>query len=147
MNVITQPAELIARYVAKKIRRSVSSELAVTFGLVNDDDELVAGVVFTGYAPPSILMHIAAERLSPAFMAAIMDYAFRQLECKRITGLIDADNHRSRRFAEHLGGQLEGIMRDASPSGDVAVYGLLRKDAARWLTSAYTRKLEGVWAS
>lgn len=140
MRIITEPKELIGRYVARKIGAGSWKDFAAV-GLLNDDDELVAGAVFNGYSPPNVLMHIAAERLTPAFVAAFIQYPFEQMKAGRITGLIDASNAKSRRFAEHLGAKLEGVMRQASPKGDVCVYGLLAKDAQRWLTQRYKQRL------
>jgi len=105
----------------------------VAIGLVNGDNEIVAGAVFNGYSKPNILMHIAAERMTPAFISALMDYAFRVADCKRITGLIRMSNEKSRRFAEHLGGKLEGVMKDAAPDGDICVYGLMKADGMKWI--------------
>lgn len=142
MRVITEPKDTIGRYVASKLPAGAGWNDFVAFGLVNKEDEILAGVVFNGYTPPAICMHIAAEKMTPTFIAAVMDYAFRQLKCKRVTGVIDRRNKASRRFALHLGAKLEGVMRDASPQGDVCVYGLLRKDAERWLTPQYKQRLE-----
>ena len=66
-------------------------------------------------------------------MDAIVRYAFEQLQCKRITGTILKSNKKSRRFAEQFGARLEGVMRDAHEQGDVCIYGLLKKDAAKWM--------------
>jgi RimJ/RimL family protein N-acetyltransferase len=141
MRIITEPKELIARYVARKTNALKDPGRFSAVGLVNNDDELVAGVVFNGYEHPNILMHIAAERMTPGYIAAVMYYPFKQLGCKRVTGLIAKKNKKSRGFAEHLGAVLEGTMKDASPYGDVCVYGLLEKAARKWLTPAYMDRL------
>ena len=142
MRIITEPKETIGRYVASKLESGGKWTDFVAFGLVNNDQELMAGVVFNGYTPPAICRHIAAEKMTPTFIAVIMDYAFRQLKCKRVTGVIDRKNRASRRFALHLGAKLEGVMRDATPNGDTCIYGLLRKDAERWLTPKYKQRME-----
>lgn len=143
MRLIQEPQELIARYVARKMgseRRDFTN--CVGFATVNRDDELTGGVVFNGYDHPTICMHIAVDFLSPALVAAAMHYIFVQLKCRRMTGIINADNVASRRFAEHLGCSLEGVMREASPHGDICIYGLLAADAQKWLKPLYLRKLE-----
>jgi len=142
MRIITEPKDTIGRYVSSKLTDGVEWTDFVAFGLVNKDDELMAGVVFNGYTHPAICMHIAAEKMTPTFVAVVMDYAFRQLKCKRVTGVIDRHNKASRRFALHLGAKLEGVMREASLKGDVCIYGLLRKDAEQWLTPRYKQRLE-----
>lgn len=105
---------------------------------------IVMGAMFNNYNGASIHMHIAklhGESFSPTFIAAIMDYPFRQLGVKRVTGLVAENNHVSRRFAQHLGARMEGVLQDALPDGNLLVYGLLRKDANRWLTALYSQRL------
>lgn len=133
MKIITEPKELIGRYVAQKQGQTEDWKNFVAIGLLNSNDELIAGVVFDGYSHPNICMHISAERLSKNFMDAIVRYPFEQLQCKRITGTILKSNKKSRRFANHMGFKLEGIMRDAHKDGDVCIYGLMKKDAKKWM--------------
>lgn len=133
MRVITEPKELIGRYVASKQGQTKEWQNYSAIGLLNSNEELVAGVVFDCYQHPNILMHISAERLSRGFMDAIVRYPFEQLQCKRITGTILKSNKKSRRFANHMGFKLEGVMRNAHEDGDVCIYGLMKKDAQKWM--------------
>jgi len=133
MKIITEPKELIGRYVASKQGQTEEWQNYSAIGLLNSNEELVAGVVFDCYQHPNILMHIAAERISRGFMDAIVRYAFEQLQCKRITGTILKSNKKSRRFANHMGFKLEGVMRNAHKNGDVCIYGLMKKDAQKWM--------------
>lgn len=106
---------------------------------------IVAGVLFDNYNGASINAHIAVvpgERISPTLVAAWLDYPFRQLGLKRITCLIAEENLPSRRFAEHLGAKQEVVLTDALPSGNLVIYGLLKADAKKWLTSFYSRRLK-----
>ena len=148
MKVIIEPRELIARYVTAKTGYNFEGSPFTAFGLLDGDDRLVAGAIFNGYKKPNIVMSIAAERITPAFMAAIMGFAFNQCNCGRVTGLVEKRNHASRKFSLHLGAKLEGCMRRASPNGDVLIYGLLREDAQKWITDKYRAKLgESSWVS
>ena len=146
MRLIVEPKEAIADYIAGKQNTKAKWVNYVAIGLVDSSDKLIAGAVFEGYNHPAINMHIAADKMTPLFAAAIMDYPFRQLKCRRVTGVIEKRNKKSRRFAHHLGAKLEGVMVDASEVGDVCIYGLLAKDAEKWLSSKYQRKLEVIWA-
>ena len=106
---------------------------------------LVAGLVFEGYNRVNIFVHIAKLRGEPMpveLIAAMFDYPFRQLKVRRISALIANGNRQSKRFAKKLGGRLEGVMEDASEDGDLCIFGLLRKDAEKWLTEPYRRRLE-----
>jgi len=131
--------EVIARYVARNTQTSGDFGQYVAIGLVNEDREIVAGAVFNGYSKPNILMHIAAERVTPGFISALMHYAFIQADCKRITGLIHKKNKASRKFAEKLGARLEGTMREAAPNDDVCVYGLMKSQGLKWIRREHGR--------
>jgi hypothetical protein len=104
---------------------------------------LIAGAVFEKHNGANVYMHIALDGtfIPPTFMAAIMDYPFNQLKVKRITGIIADSNEASKEFARHLGARLEGVMVDALPNGNLCIYGLLRKDACRWLIEPLQRRL------
>lgn len=111
--------------------------------LVNEDDEILAAVMFHGYVKDlSMVLQIAGEHWTPTFMAAVCHYCFIEHKCRRVSGFIDVSNTKSRAWAEAFGAKLEGVMREASPRGDVCVYGLLRADAAKWLTPRMLRKLD-----
>lgn len=144
MRLITSPAWLISGYVSRKIGLLIPPTECAVFGLINEEKGVLAGVVFNGYAKPNILMHIAAERLTPTFVAAIMHYAFVQCECKRVTGVIERQNHGSIAFAQKLGAEYEGTLRDAGENGDLEIYGLMRDRGMRWLTPRNLQKLEAI---
>ena len=59
-------------------------------------------------------------------------YPFLQLNCARVTVKVDAKDEKVCNFVERVGFEREGILRRAIPSGDSAVYGLL-KEECRWL--------------
>jgi len=106
---------------------------------------VVQGVVFTDYTGANIQIHIARDPshpFYPAFIAAAMDYPFRQLGCRRLTAFVAAKNIKSQRLAEKFGGVPEGIMLDALDDDDLIVYGLLRRNAQHWLTARYSDKLK-----
>lgn len=147
MRIITEPKELIARYVSRIQHKTLDLDAIAAIGLLNAEEELVAGAVFNGYAPPNILMHIALEYMTPAFVSALMYYPFVQLKCGRVTGVIEQQNLHARQFTEHMGGVLEGTMIKAAPNGDnYCIYGLQADVAAKWLSPRYTRKLERAFA-
>ena len=133
----------VVDWVVEKIGGSTGLKDAQGIGW-RKDGKIVMGAFFHNYNKASIYMHIALTKgtaLSPTFVAAIMDYPCRQLGVKRVTGLIAESNLLSRRFAEHLGAKMEGTLQDALIDGNLILYGLLRKDAAKWLTAAYSKRL------
>ena len=104
---------------------------------VEQNGELIAGVVFEGYTGSSISIHVAALEgklwLSKEFLFRVFAYPFLQLECHRVTGLVRADNIKAQKLDEHLGFVREGIMRKGATDGtDYIIYGML-KEECRWL--------------
>ena len=129
----------------------VETQLGAVYGNLaqgigwEQNGHFVAGVVYEGYNGANIYVHIAklrGVRLSPTFIAAMFDYPFRQLKVRRISATIADRNERSKEFARKLGGRLEGVLEDALPDGNLCIFGLLRKDAEKWLTEPYRRRLE-----
>ncbi len=95
--------------------------------------EIKAVVVLHDMARPNVFLSWASD--SPRWMnrktfQIIFDWAYNQLKCDRITGLVERKNKRARKIDEALGMKLEGVWRKASPTGqDLFVYGLLRSEA------------------
>lgn len=103
--------------------------------------ELVAGVVYNNYRPPSIEASIAST--TPAWcsrrnLAAIFAYPFHQLECRRLGAMTEVTNQPARAFLCRLGFRQEGVLRQALPpsaanlEGDAVLYGMTPAEC-RWL--------------
>ena len=104
---------------------------------MEEDGELIAGVVFNLYTGPSIMMHVAAEPgrrwLTRDFLYRCFAYPFIQLKCHRVGGLVREDNLDAQRFDEHLGFKKEGLVRRGADDGtNLILYGML-KEECRWL--------------
>ena len=107
----------------------------VSIGVVHRGD-IVAAAIYNEYRHPNIQVTFvtASPRwASPGAVRTILRYPFRQLGCSRITAITSATNQSARTFLCRLGFREEGYHPDALPSGDAVTYGLLRRDAARWL--------------
>ena len=103
---------------------------------VHHGNKLVAVAVFSEYRHPNIEITFVTESprwASPKTVRTILSYPFLQLGCKRITAITEAANQPARAFLCRLGFCKEGEHPDALPTGMAITYGLLRKDAARWL--------------
>lgn len=133
--VIYGEDQRVAQWVGGKVDE-VYHEGAAAIGL-EEDGELIAGVVFDYYTGPSISMHVAAvpgkRWMTKDFLWRCFAYPFLQLQCSRITGLVRVDNLPAQKFDEHLGFKREGLLRKAAKDGtDYIVYGMLREEC-RWL--------------
>ena len=125
----------IARWVGLRVDED-DFGACTTIGL-EEDGNLIAGVVYNLYNGPSICMHVAAEPgkrwMTRDYLFRCFAYPFIQLDCNRVTGIVKADNLEARRFDEHLGFKQEGVIRKGAADGsDMILYGML-KEECRWL--------------
>jgi RimJ/RimL family protein N-acetyltransferase len=108
----------------------------VTIG-VSRSSKVVAVALFNNYRHPNI--EITFVTSTPMWatrqtIGAILRYPFVQLGCKRLTAITEHTNRPARAFLCRLGFHQEGYHPDALPSGDAVTYGMLARDAARWIT-------------
>ncbi|UGQ44973.1 GNAT family N-acetyltransferase [Massilia endophytica] len=99
---------------------------------LEDEGQLIAGVVFDNYNGASVCMHVAAlpgkRWLTREFLWYAFYYPFEELKVRRITGLVAEGNAAARKFDEHLGFRLETRLKDADPTGDLLVYCMTKAD-------------------
>jgi RimJ/RimL family protein N-acetyltransferase len=104
-------------------------------GVVRKGD-IAAVAVFHHFRFPDIeISFVTAHKhwATPQTVRGIMRYPFVQLGCKRLTAITEAKNQPTRAFLCRLGFRQEGVHPDVFNDGDAISYGLLRKDAERWL--------------
>lgn len=99
--------------------------------------ELVAGALFNNWKPPHNI-EITFATTTPRWatrqtIRAILSYPFVQLRCHRITAVTEATNQPARAFLCRFGFVEEGRHPDMFDSGDAISYGLLRRNALKWL--------------
>lgn len=105
---------------------------------VQDDEGFLVVVVLSNFSGRNIDLHIAARpgvkwakpRLAKELFHVVFSYIFEKHNAARVTGLIKSQNVACRRFVEHLGFKLEGVMRKAFKDDDLAVYGFLSEEFA-----------------
>ena len=124
----------VAEWVKRELEMESGFGPCEAIGVVSEG-RIIAGIVYSQYRHPSIEMAIAS--ISPRWanrriLRALFDYPFNELKCKRITVLVDSDAKDVRSFDERLGFVFEGILREANPNGDAAIYGML-KNECRWI--------------
>ena len=97
---------------------------------------LAAVAIFHHYRHPDIEISFVTATprwATPQNVRGILRYPFLQLGCSRITAITKDTNQRARAFLCRLGFHQEGIHPEVFIDGDAISYGLLRKDAARWI--------------
>lgn len=99
-----------------------------------------AGVLYEQWNGRSIVAHIAvADRMTPAFLAAIFHYPFVHCGAHKVICPIPADNARSVRLATNMGFIQEARIADAAPTGDILIY-TLTKANCRFLENKYGKE-------
>jgi len=106
---------------------------------LQEDGELLAGVLYDGFNGQNVWMHVAAASgrhwLNRAFLWYCFEYPFNIMKVKRISGWVEADNVEARRFDEHLGFTHETTLRGAGKNGvDVLIY-VMWRDQCRFVGS------------
>ena len=92
-------------------------------------------LVFSRFTTGNCEVTVAATDprfITRRFALAVAAYAFVQMECRRVTAMIEVGNEKSLSLAQRLGFRMEGTCKDWFQSGDAYILGLLKKDCA-WL--------------
>ena len=100
---------------------------------LEENGDLIAGVVYNMYTGISVSMHVAAvptrRWLDRCFLYICFITPFKYMSCNRVTGLVRSDNALSIRFVEKLGFKKEGEMRQACDDGsNLMIYGMLKNE-------------------
>lgn len=123
MIVVTD--DRVARFV-EKVTETVIIPPYTCLG-IDRYGEIVGGAVFNHFTGPDIHVSIAGQGWTKGFIADVGEYVFGQLKCLRITAITEQAS--VVKFAQRLGGEVEGLMRDHFGQGrDAFVVGILKSD-------------------
>jgi len=103
---------------------------------VDENDNFVFVIVLSNFSALGVDMHTAAvpgaswarPREIVKMFNELFEFVFDRLKLQRVTGLVRSKNTAARRFDEHIGFELEGVMRRAFIDDDLCVYGFLREN-------------------
>lgn len=124
----------VGQWVCARTGGAFEPTVATAIGL-EQDGQLIAGVVFDNYTGRSIAMHVAGEGghwMTRAYAKACFGYVFNQLKVGKVIGLVDSENHAARRYDEHLGFRLEATITGAGKTGDLLIYTMTPAEC-RWI--------------
>lgn len=134
-SVVVGQKERVGAWVAERVRARSGWANYEAIGL-ELDGELVAGVVFDSYVEGArCCMHVAGEGrtwLNREYLWFCFHYAFEQMGCKVVVGLVNADNEDALRFDRHLGFEEVARIPDGAGDCDLVVLAMQRKKC-RWL--------------
>lgn len=89
------------------------------------DGELKAALGFEGYTGSNVFAHIASDVTMPrSLLRAGCAYAFKQLNCARITFLVNDDNVPCQVLMDALQLRREGAIRCGHPKGHTYLFAL-----------------------
>lgn len=131
--VVFGDKERVGAWVASRLNCAWGAFEAIG---MEEDGELIAGVVIDNYVPNArCTMHVAAvgkRWMTREYLWFCFAFVFVQLKCKVIVGLVDADNADALRFDKHLG--FEETCRIEGGSGDCDLIVLtMPRRKCRWL--------------
>lgn len=127
----------VGQWVADQVEQSASWGDFYAMG-VEQDGEIVAGIVFNNFNGSNATCHIAVKKPGKAFVNLLehaADYAFNHCALNRLTGLVDASNTKALKLDKHIGFEEEFLMKKAAPDGgDLHVLVLWPENCRWWKT-------------
>jgi hypothetical protein len=134
--IVTGQKEKIGAWVAARVGQDGAWANYEAIGL-EQDGRLVAGVVFDSYVPNArCCMHVAGEGrnwLNRDYLWTCFNYAFVQMDCNVVIGLVAADNADALKFDTHLGFLEVARIPGGSGDCDLVVLAMQRR-TCRWLS-------------
>lgn len=82
--------------------------------------ELVSGLVFNNIMETNATCHIACSKPNKLFLELLDHgflYAFQSCKLRRLTGFVEANNHKALKLDQHIGFEIEGVMKEAGTGG------------------------------
>lgn len=133
--IITGQSEGVAEWVCQQLKVTWIPGKATAIGL-SLRGALIAGVLYEEYNGANISMHVAAlpkaHWMTRKYLHVLFDYPFTQLKCKRVTAIVAESNKTCLKVMLHLGFQIEAILKDANPDGNLLVLVMFKADC-RWI--------------
>lgn len=112
----------------ERIGQWVAGEIDYTAGLtgyyamgVEQDGEIVAGILFHQFNGSNAWAHIACRKPSRAFVELLKhgyQYAFTHCGLRRLTGAVVDSNQKALKLDLHMGWQEEFVMKQAGVGGE-----------------------------
>lgn len=131
MMMIRDASGFVSQWVGERSNSTVEDG-AMSFGFVNKDGRLTAGVTITRRDGNTCMVTVAATDprwCTPSHLASMFGTLFDELGVTLIYVLCAESNKRSNRLAVGLGFHPDGRLRGIGPDGDdLNLYGMLRKD-------------------
>jgi RimJ/RimL family protein N-acetyltransferase len=136
----------VGEYVTAQTQGGFDVDRSVAIGLERDG-KIVAGTVYENWNGVSVVCHIAWERVTPAYMAAVYDYPFNVANVDKIIGPISSNHTRALALVSKMGFSEEARIKGAAhDSGDIVLM-TMTPNECRYLEPRYGQKITGTATS
>ncbi len=136
--IVTDQRDRVAAWVAQRIGRDCAWEGAYAMGVEDESGQLIGGVAVVDFNGVNASLHVAGEGrrwCSRKFLRTVCDYLFLQCGLRRVTGIVPSSNAAALQFDLRAGFEIEAVLRDADPGGDLIVL-VMWRDKCPWLKGA-----------
>jgi RimJ/RimL family protein N-acetyltransferase len=134
-SILVGADDVIAEAMRERIPHLRESGLGpcTAFGIVRDG-RIAGGIAFNNYRKFSVDMSAVLDcALTRAELRFLCDYAFGQLDCKRVTAITGKKNKKARKALDVIGFKLEGVHSHGLDGREDAMsFGLL-KENCKWI--------------
>ena len=136
----------VGEYVTAQTQGGFDVDRSVAIGLERDG-KIVAGTVYENWNGVSVVCHIAWERVTPAYMAAVYDYPFNVANVDKIIGPISSNHTRALALVSKMGFSEEARIKGAAhDSGDIVLM-TMTPNECRYLEPRYGQKITSATAN
>ena len=129
----------VAEWVSANLKQHPVFQKFIAIGMVKNGTP-IAGVVYHDHERKYGDIQMSIASTDPGWctkrsLGVFLGYPFLQLKCNRVTAVCHQRNKRARDFLKRVGFKEEGVLRQKYHPRDAVVYGMLKKEAAKWLRS------------
>jgi len=142
-NIVNGPQ--VGHWTAAQTDGAFWPDRSVAIGLEHDG-RLVAGTIFEMWNGRSVVCHIAWQKVTPTYVAAVYDYAYNVANVDKIIGPISSNHTRALNLVRKMGFSEEARIKNAAPDGDI-VFMTQTPDRCRFIEARYGQKITGTAAS
>jgi RimJ/RimL family protein N-acetyltransferase len=132
--MLTNDKDWVGPWVTDRTGDDFPGGVTAAIGLIDDNDGLVAGVVYDHYTEACVTATMAVEKkmLTRKMIRAMFRYPFEQLGVNKIIAYANSANQTAVDIIKKLGFTLEAQVKDVYPDGDMLILGLVKSDCV-WL--------------
>jgi RimJ/RimL family protein N-acetyltransferase len=132
--ILINDKDWISQWVMARTGDDFPMGCQAALGAVDENDSIVAGVIYDHYTGPCVTATIAVEHkhLPRQLIRAMFAYPFIQMMVEKVIVYINSANEASFNLAQRLGFVTEATVKNVYEDGDMLVLSLYKRDCI-WL--------------